>query len=243
MRAATIVRWILPLVLLLASRSTLAKHLTLDQRLVVACHRLDVEGVVAVLRAGADVNARFGDGDKEVLRDPWTTGLSVAAAKWTPLLALAHAGKYPDPPRKVTSSEADRKWSQQQRDKMPVEQLQRRDRDGLTILYILLSHKADLDADDGYGATALYKALYTRKAEMAKALLRAGARVNTKARVYIDGSGDVTPLHRAVWSVELTKLLLEKGADPDARDTHGKTPRDWAESMGCHDVARFYGAR
>jgi ankyrin repeat protein len=143
----------------------------------------------------------------------------------------------------VTSSEADYKWSREQREKIPAEQLHRRERDGLTILYILLSHKADLDADDGYGATALYEAVYLKKAEMAKVLLRFGAKVNTKTRVYIDGSGDITPLHRATWSVELTKLLLEKGADPDAKDTRGKTPRDWARMFGDEDVDRLYESR
>jgi ankyrin repeat protein len=62
--------------------------------------------------------------------------------------------------------------------------------------------------------------------ELTKLLVRFNANVNTKTGIYIDGSGDVTPLHRAYWSAELTKLLLAKGADPNAKDTKGETPRD-----------------
>src|SRR5262245_23968440 len=81
-----------------------AAELTRQQRLIVACHRLDVEGVVAALRDGADVNCRFGDGDAKVFQDPWSLGWPMAAKKWTPLIALASASDYPDPPRKVENT-------------------------------------------------------------------------------------------------------------------------------------------
>src|SRR5437899_564525 len=78
-----------------------AAELTRDQRLIVACHRLDVDGVVAALRDGANVNARFGEGDVMLFQDPWSLGWPMAAAKWTPLIAVASASDYPDPPRRV----------------------------------------------------------------------------------------------------------------------------------------------
>ncbi len=96
----------------------------------------------------------------------------------------------------------------------------------------MLSHKPELNSDDGYGATALYKAIDTEKTEMAKVLIRFGANVSTKTGVYIDGAGDLTPLHQAFNSVELTKLLLEHGADPTAKNSEGETPLDWAKQMG-----------
>lgn len=214
--------------------------LTVDQRLIVACHRLDVDGVVASLRNGASVNARFGEGDTMEFQDRWSLGWPVAGKAWTPLIALANASLYPDPPRKVESTVADIEWSREQQKSIPANQLEQRRRDGVTILFVLLSHNADVDADDGYGATALYDAIYGQKVEMAKVLLRFGAKVNTRTGIYIDGGADVTPLHRACSSAELTKLLLEKGADPKAKDSDGRTPRDWAKLHGDAAVLRLY---
>ena len=223
----------------LATSVAAGEELTLDQRLIVACHQLDKNGVVAALRDGANINARFGGGDTKVFQDPWTLGWPVAGSAWTPLMALANASKYPNPPRKVNSTTADIEWSAEQRKKIPENELQLRERDSQAILLILLSHKADLDIDDGYGATPLYEAIYERKLEMAKTLLRYGAKVNTKTGIYIDGTGDTTPLHRAAWSAELTKLLLEKGADPKAKDSTGRTPFDWASE----EIKRIYKSR
>ena len=217
-----------------------AAELTRDQRLIVACHRLDVDGVVAALREGANVNARFGSGDAKLFRDPWDSGWPIAAKDWTPLIALASSSDYPDPPRKVQNSVADLNWARDQKAKIASEKIETRRRATVTIGLILLSHKADVDADDGYGATALYEAVYEKKLELAKLLLRFNAKVNTKTGIYIDGSGNVTPLHRAYWSAELTKLLLDKGADAKAKDTNGETPLDWARMSGDPAVARLY---
>ena len=210
------------------SSLTQAEELTLDQQLIVACHRLDVDGVINALRAGANVDARFGDGDTKVFVDPWTLGWPMASKSWTPLIALASASKYPDPPRKVESTVHDIEWAEREVDRIPQEQLRQRKQRALAIACILLSHKADIDADDGYGATALAEAVYTKKLELAKLLLRFDAKVNTSKGIYIDGPAGITPLHEAYWSAELTKLLLEKGADPKAKDSDGKTPLDWA---------------
>jgi len=217
--------------------------LTVNQRLIVACHRVDIEGVVAAIRAGADVNARFGEGDAKVFQDPWSLGWPLAGKAWTPLMAVASASKYPDPPRRVESTIADMDWARAEQKKISPDRIQQRERDSLTILWILLSHKAEIDADDGYGATALYEAIYEKKEAMAKVLLQSGAKVNTKTGIYIDGSGDITPLHRAYWSAELTRLLLEKGADTKAKSTNGETPLDWARQHGDAGVLRAYGSR
>jgi len=225
---------------LLITRICHASELNREQRLIVACHRLDVEGVVTALRDGAEVNGRFGKGDAKVFQDPWSLGWPLAANKWTPLIALASASNYPDPPRKVENTVADLDWAREQQTKVPPEQIEQRKRNANTIALILLSHRANIDADDGYGATALYEAVYLKKLELAKLLLRFNAKVNSKTGIYIDGSGDITPLHRAYWSAELTKLLLEKGADPSAKDTSGETPRDWARFSDDPAVARLY---
>jgi ankyrin repeat protein len=228
------------IVAFIATSVATGQELTLNQRLVVACHRLDLDGVVATLRDGADVNARFGEGDRKIFQDPWLLGSPIAGNAWTPLIALANASKYPDPPRKVNSTSADTEWAVAQLKKIPANELQQRERVSRTILMILLSHNANPDIDDGYGATPLYEAIYERKTEMAKTLLRYGAKVNTKTRTYIDGPGDVTPLHQAAWSRELTKILLEKGADPKAKDTTGSTPLDWVREEA---VRQLYKSR
>ncbi len=211
-----------------ASSLAQADELTLEQQLIVACHRLDVDGVINAVRAGANVNARFGNGHWKVFQDAWTLGWPVAYKAWTPLIAVASASKYPDPPRKVENTEHDMEWAEQERQKIPQKQRQQRNQRALTIACILLSHKASIDADDGYGTTALAEAVYQKKLELAKLLLRFDAKVNTSTGIYIDGPAGITPLHRAYWSAELTKLLLEKGADPNAKDSDGRTPLDWA---------------
>ncbi len=87
-----------------------AGELTVNQRLIVAAHRLDVEGVVAALRDGADVKARFGDGDPKVFQDPWSLGWPMAGNAWTPLMAVANSSTYPDPPRKIQNTAEDLNW-------------------------------------------------------------------------------------------------------------------------------------
>lgn len=228
------------LTLLAFDDSAFGDEPTLNQKLIIACHKLDVFEVITAIRAGGDVNARFGNGDTGVFQDKWFLGSPIASRKWTPLIALANASPYPDPPRAMKSTIEDIDWARLAQKKIPKEQVERRERDRLKILAILVSHKCDLDADDGYGATALYDAIDGRHEEFAKVLLSFHARVNTKTGIYIDGSGDVTPLHRACWSPELTKLLLDKGADPSAKDTSGRSPRDWARSRGVADVIKLY---
>ena len=191
-----------------------SEELTVNQRLIVACHRVDVDGVLGALRDGADVNARCGKIDPDVFRDPWSLSWPLPASAWTPLLALTNASQYPNPPRKLQNTSADLNWAEEQQKKMPREILEQRQRDSQTILMILLSNKANIDADDRYGATPLYCAVDEEKVEMAKMLLRFGAKVNSKTGIYIDGPGDMTPLHEAFYSVELTKLRLENGAIP-----------------------------
>lgn len=236
-------RWTAPIIaaaVLLALCKTspiVAAEWNVDQRLIIACHRLDVDGVVEALRMGADVNARFGVRDKDVFRDPWFQGWSkISSHNWTPLIALANASRYPDPPREIRVEESD--WAREQIANLPQEQLKQRERATREIALVLLSHGADIDAEDGHGATALYDAIDDQKLELATLLIRYGADVNTKTGLYIDGPGDITPLHEAYWSEELTKLLLEMGADPAAKDTWGQSAAERSRGYGTSELFR-----
>ena len=220
-----------------------SQKLSLDQGLIVACFKVDKRAVVEALRRGANVNARFGDADNGLLSDPWDLGFPVAAKAWTPLIALASSARYPDPPRKIENTETDLAWARREKEQIPNKRLAERRNRTLAILNVLLSHKCDLNLDDGHGATALYAAIYDEKEEFAKVLLGLDVTVNTKTGVYIDGGSDYSPLHRAHWSVELTRLLLAKGADPTARDSSGNTPLDWARRFGNTDVVKLYTSR
>ncbi|HEY3233654.1 MAG TPA: ankyrin repeat domain-containing protein [Polyangiaceae bacterium] len=61
-----------------------------------------------------------------------------------------------------------------------------------------------------------------------QALLRHGARANDRRRLGVTATG-ATALHYAAKAgfLKTIEVLLEHGADPLARDDHGKTPLDW----------------
>jgi ankyrin repeat protein len=61
---------------------------------------------------------------------------------------------------------------------------------------------------------------------LAKQLIEAGANVNARAQLGID---KMTPLHGACWSgnctnLDFIQLLLDHGANPNAKDSEGGTP-------------------
>ena len=99
------------------------------------------------------------------------------------------------------------------------------------VIELLIGAGADLDLDDGYGATALAMSVdvYDRrnqKDDCALLLIKAGASVNTKTGIYIDGVGGDSPLHRAVgWNQRRAVIaLIAAGADVNATDDSGGTP-------------------
>lgn len=90
------------------------------------------------------------------------------------------------------------------------------------------------------GWTALHRAAYNGKREIALVLLDAGARMNLK-----DNQG-FTPLHWAVLesvgipeAQDVAKLLVARGAHINARDRDGSTPLFWAMYTGNQKLAEF----
>lgn len=91
------------------------------------------------------------------------------------------------------------------------------------VVAILLEAGADTRAASPLGYTALHAAAGTRSVVIVNMLLNAGADINAGA------GGFGTPLLHAVEyprraGDDVVNALLEKGADPDARDKQGMTP-------------------
>lgn len=127
---------------------------------------------------------------------------------------------------------------------------------------VLLDGTRDIDHPEPDGMTALHYAVLNDQADLARALLRAGADVNARTRygvspIYLaaqNGSSDMTRLllqsgaspnevyregetvlHTAArtGSPDTVAVLLAAGATVDAReDWHGQTPLMWAAAQG-----------
>jgi len=104
------------------------------------------------------------------------------------------------------------------------------DRDALSSL---LRKKADLNATEGDGSTALLWASYQNDLESARLLIRAGASVNAANDL------GATPLWAACQngSAAMVRTLLEAGANPNLALLAGETPLMVAARSGYPDVA------
>ena len=104
------------------------------------------------------------------------------------------------------------------------------------LIELLVKHGAKLDQIDRGGASALHRAVRARSPAAVLQLLKAGARVDIRL-----GKSGSTPIHLAVQStgasgtagavkeqLEIIAMLLQHGADPAAKDDHGRSPLDWA---------------
>ena len=204
-----------------------------ERALIEAAFHLNVPAVRQLVTAGTNVNAKYGDHDDEkIFKDPWTLGWPIASSEWNALIAVSSSNRYPNPPRVVQSTEEDLQWSLKERAKIPKEALEEREHARLQIAKILIDAGAELDADDGYGATALSEAVYAGFQDLALLLIEKKAKVNTKTGIYIDGTGDITPLHRATGSPKVVAALIDGGADVNAQDSDGDTPLHWAARHG-----------
>lgn len=194
-----------------------------EQKLIEACYRLDIDPIKELLASGANPNEKYGKYDKEIFSDPWTLGFSLEGSEnWTALLALVHASEVPPPSRKVGNTVEDRIWASNEAAKIPEKVRAERRRLKLRIAQLLIDAGAALNADDGYGATALYRSAGDETG-IALLLIEKGAKVNTRTGIYIDGPGDKTPLHRAIRHPDNLAALIQAGAALDAQDSHGST--------------------
>ena len=115
-----------------------------------------------------------------------------------------------------------------------------KDADGNPMLHLVESPEmAKVLIDGGANSNAKLKNGYTalhlpKNSRVAEVLLDAGAKLDAKT------STGLTPLHISVMdgSVELTRLYLEKGADPNAKDKYGQTPSDYADNKEIKEILR-----
>ncbi len=214
-----------------------SENLTPEQSLIIAAFQLDVDAVRRLLATGANVNARFGDGDSSVFKDKWDLGWPMASSKWTPLLAVANSPTYPEPENETRNTTAALEEARERKRRIPASVLHDRDTRRLMIAKTLLDAGADVDADDGYGATALYEAASRRYEDVAFAILSHKPTVNTRTGIYIDPPGGYTPLHMALDSPRLLKELIARGADLNAQASWGVTPLTQALSTGNTNAA------
>ncbi|TJX51567.1 MAG: ankyrin repeat domain-containing protein [Mesorhizobium sp.] len=102
----------------------------------------------------------------------------------------------------------------------------------------LLESGVDPNAIDRAGWSALHFAAQNCDGDLVRMLIRAGVALEPR-----DANGN-SPLWRAVMSyrggAEAITPLLDAGADPDAANVHGVSPRSLAVTIANYDTAKFF---
>ena len=106
----------------------------------------------------------------------------------------------------------------------------------LAAVRTLLNRKADVNAAQGDGSTALHWAAYSGNAEMVQLLLSRGADVKAKTRL-----GGITPLMMAAKNgdVPIIKLILAGKGDVVSPNANGTTPLMLAAASGKAEAVKL----
>jgi ankyrin repeat protein len=98
-------------------------------------------------------------------------------------------------------------------------------RESTDVVEVLLAHGADVNARGIHGETPLHNTVFFVGDEDPERLLAGGAGVDT-------GDASLSDRMKGFFlNSEVATLLLARGADPDARDHQGNTPRTNAEAL------------
>ena len=113
----------------------------------------------------------------------------------------------------------------------------------LNIAQFLLDHGAVGDTTGSMEQTGLFVASSRGHANVVRSLIDRGADVNAECKDRKGDSAQVvqwTPLHTAIYEdhPDIALLLLESGADPEARSSQNQTPLCMASFCGHADVVR-----
>jgi hypothetical protein len=195
-----------------------------DQQLVVASFELDVCKVRRLLAEGANPDARIGNHDETLFEDKWTLGYPIAAAAWTPLLAVANSHSAPQPASRAENTPRGLDAARKKLSAINPKLIRECDGRRVEIAKLLIAAKANLDLDDGHGATALSASVYEGYEPLSLLLISKGANVNTKTHVYIDGPDNITPVHRATGQPAVLEAMIKHGAKVNVQDSEGRTP-------------------
>ena len=196
---------------------------------MIAAIELDVDRVEGLLAKGVDPDTRLGFYDDHLFEDKWTLGYShIGSDKWTPLLAVANSHREPQPDRHTENTIAGRENAEAKLKSINSKLISERDSRRVAIARLLIRAKANTDLEDGYGSTALSASVYRGYDDLSLLLISSNAKIDTKTGVYIDGDGDITPMHRATESPKVLQAMIKRGANVNVADTSGDTPLHWA---------------
>ena len=157
----------------------------------------------------------------------------MTSSKWTPLLAVAQSHRAPQPAKRAENTVEGLKVARAKLKSVDPKLIAERDNHRVEIAKLLIAAKAKLNLDDGYGATALASSVYSGFDDLSLLLIKSDANIETKTGIYLDGSGDIRPMHRATKSPKVLAALIKRGAKVNVVDTSGSTPLHWAV-LGGH---------
>ncbi len=110
----------------------------------------------------------------------------------------------------------------------------------IRLLEHLLTAGADPDVQAPNGQSALGAAAAAGQTATARLLIARGAHLEGRSRLTLD-----TPLTEAAQmnQVDMVRLLLDRGADVNARDAMGRSALDWARENSNADIVQLIQSR